>query len=82
MCIPSRSKYIVRHCVRLLLIYIMMIALSEHMLVFCRLLDMGFEKSVKEVVDIIDEHIGKSRQVVLLSATLSAGKGSHILVTN
>lgn len=46
--------------------------------VFCRLLEMGFQKDVSEIVSILTERgSSKGRNSILLSATLS--KGLHLL---
>jgi len=45
---------------------------DEVMIVKCRLLDMGFEKDISQVVSALDEH-GCQRQTILLSATLTTG---------
>ena len=43
---------------------------------FVRLLDLGFEKPVSEIVGVMDE--AGRRQTVLVSATLTAGKMSYL----
>ena len=43
---------------------------------FVRLLDLGFEKPVSEIVSVMDE--AGRRQTVLVSATLTAGNMSYL----
>ena len=40
----------------------------------CRLLELGYEKDIAEIVTILNQHSSEERQAVLLSATLSAGE--------
>ncbi len=45
---------------------------TSHFIHF-RLLDMGFEKNVSEIVSVLGEKGPEDRQTILLSATLSEG---------
>lgn len=44
----------------------------DHFLRCCRLLDLGFEKDVVEILEFMDKSSTQPRQTVLLSATLTS----------
>ena len=40
----------------------------------CRLLELGYEKDIAEIITILNQRSSEERQTILLSATLSAGE--------